>query len=398
MPWRKVVPVDEQRMRFVLDVERTGFQVSELCEVHGISRKTGYKWLGRYREEGREGLNDRSRRPHSCPHETSQEWKDRIITEKTRDDDHRRWGPKKIYAELKERYCSYHIPASSTIGEILKRQGLVKPRKRRRRRQRIYGESLTEPQRPNHVWAVDYKGHFRTQDGLRCDPLTVSDLYSRYVLEVRALPDESYIFARPAFEAVFKEYGLPEIIRSDNGPPFGSTGAGGLSRLSVWWILLGIEPEFITRGHPEENAIHERMHWTLKQEACKSASSNLRAQQRRFGKWRRSFNEARPHEGIGMKKPAQVYMPSGVRYYGRLVEPIYGPDYAIRSVRSDGRIKWCGRQRFVGEAFIGWHVGLKRIDEDRSQVYFGSFLLGDLFDNDQGGIRPSIIIPGKGKR
>jgi hypothetical protein len=243
------------------------------------------------------------------------------------------------------------------------------------------------------VWAVDYKGWFRTGDGQRCDPLTVSDLYSRYVLGLKALPNQAYSAARDVFEYLFSHHGLPEVIRSDNGSPFASTGAGGLSRLSVWWILLGIKLELIAPGHPEQNASHERMHLTLKQEACCPASANHRAQQRRFNKWRKEFNEQRPHEALQMKKPAQMYHRSDVTYLKNLIEPSYPPGYQVRRIRTSGEIKWCGRKRFIGEALKGVPVGIKRIDKNHSRVYFCSILLGDLHDADSRGLRPSVYVP-----
>lgn len=389
MAWKMVLPMEE-RFKFVLAVEHRDICIAELCRQFGISRKTGYKWITRYRAGGLEGLRERSRRPLSCPHKTEQLWVDRIIQQKLK---HPRWGPKKIRILLQEKGWSGPVPAASTIGNILDRAGLVKPRKRGRRSKGVFNGTLSRSQRPNHVWAVDYKGWFRTKDGQRCNPLTVSDLYSRYVLGVRALANQSHVAARDSFEQLFSRYGLPEIIRSDNGSPFASTGAAGLSRLSVWWILLGVELELIAPGHPEQNGSHERMHLTLKQEACCPASSNRRAQQRRFNRWRKQFNEQRPHEALKMKKPAQLYHRSERTYPKTPMEPSYPTGYQIRRVRTNGEIKWCGRKRFIGEALKGVRVGLKRIDQSYSQVYFDSILLGDLHDTDSRGLRSSDVVP-----
>ena len=389
MAWREVLPMDE-RVRFVLEVERGELSVAEICRLHGISRKTGYKWIARYHTEGLEGMRERSRRPLHCPHETSQEWQDRIIRVRLK---HPRWGPKKIRVILEELGVPGAIPAVATIGNIISRAGLVKSRRRPRQANPRWREPLTEAKVPNHVWAVDYKGWFRTRDGQRCDPLTVSDLCSRYVLDVRGLPNQSYIWARKSFEELFRQYGLPEIIRSDNGGPFASTGAGRLSRLSVWWMSLGIQPELITPGHPEQNGIHERMHLTLKQEACHPPAANRRAQQRRFNQWRIQFNEQRPHEALGMKKPAERYRDSERRYPRRLVEPSYPEGYQVRRVRSNGEIKWCGRKRFLGTALKGVPVGVKRLEQGRSQVYVGPILIGDLHDADSEGLRPTVSLP-----
>lgn len=389
MAWREVLPMDE-RVRFVLEVERGDLPVAEICRLYGISRKTGYKWIGRYLAEGLEGLRERSRRPLHCPHETSEAWQHRIIQARLK---HPRWGPKKLRVLLEEQGGSEPIPAVATIGNIISRAGLVKSPKKPRQANPRWQEALTEAVEPNHVWAVDYKGWFRTRDGQRCDPLTASDLCSRFVLDVRGLPDQSYLWARRAFEELFREYGLPEIIRSDNGGPFASTGPGHLSRLSIWWMLLGIRVELISPGRPEENGIHERMHLTLKQEACRPPSANRRAQQRRFNQWRRQFNEQRPHEALGMKRPIERYRVSERRYPRPLVEPTYPEGYQLRRVRSNGEIKWCGRKRFVGTVFKGVPVGVKRVDPGRSRVYFGSILLGDLHDADSGGLRPTVSLP-----
>jgi putative transposase len=274
------------------------------------------------------------------------------------------------------------------LGGILDRAGLVRRRRIRNKGKRFNGV-LTEAVYPNHVWAVDYKGWFRTQDGMRCEPLTISDVYSRYVVEVKTLTNQSYEQARKVFESVFREYGLPDIIRSDNGSPFASRGAGGLSRLSVWWILLGIKPEFTAPGHPEQNGIHERMHLTLKKEATRPASTNLRSQQRRFNRWRREFNENRPHEALGMKTPSEEYRRSSSIYIRGIKKNIkYPQGYDVRRVKTNGEIKWRGKRRYIGEAFKGVTLGIKQIEEGPNQVYFGSTLLGVLYEIDYRGLRP----------
>ncbi len=386
MAWKEVLPMDE-RARFVLEVERAEMSVAELCRRYGISRKTGYKWIRRYRAQGLYGIRERNSRPHTCPHTTSSEWKERIIKERIK---HCSWGPKKIREVLQRRGWEGRVPAASTLGGILDRAGLVRRRRIRHKGKRFNG-ALTEAMYPNHVWAVDYKGWFRTQDGRRCEPLTISDIYSRYVIEVKTLTNQSYEQARKVFESVFRNYGLPDIIRSDNGSPFASRGAGGLSRLSVWWILLGIKPEFIAPGHPEQNGIHERMHLTLKKEATRPASTNLRSQQRRFNRWRKEFNENRPHEALGMKTPSEEYRRSSSIYRRGIKKNIkYPQGYDIRRVKTNGEIKWSGKRRYIGEAFKGVTLGIKQIEEGRNQVYFGSILLGDLYEIDYRGLRPVV--------
>jgi len=390
MAWKKVLPMEE-RARFVLEVEKAEMSVAELCRRYGVSRKTGYKWIRRYRAEGLDGIRERSSRPHTCPHKTNQDWETRIITERVK---HSSWGPKKIRELLFRSSLEEKVPAASTIGDILRRAGLVS-RHRRRSRKTYYSGPLTEAMYPNHVWAVDYKGWFRTGDGKRCEPLTISDLYSRYVVEVRALPDQSYEQARGVFERVFEEYGLPEIIRSDNGGPFASRGAGGLSRLSVWWVLLGIKPGFIAKGHPEQNGVHERMHLTLKKEATVPASRNLREQQGRFDIWREEFNENRPHEALKMKVPAKRYRRSTrvcQRGINNKKQIKYPEGYKVRRVRRSGEIRWKGKMRFVGAVLKGEWVGIKQFEEGHNQVYFDYIFLGDLYDIDYKGLRPMVRV------
>lgn len=396
MAWKEVLPM-EQRAMFVLDVERAEMCVAELCRRYGVSRKTGYKWIRRYREEGLDGIRERSSRPHTCPHKTTTEWEERMIMERLK---YSTWGPKKIRELLERKGLDGKVPAASTIGDILRRAGLVS-RRRRRRRKTYYSGPLTQAKYPNHVLAVDYKGWFRTRDGVRCEPLTISDLYSRYVLEVKALPDQSYEQARRVFERVFENYGLPQIIRSDNGLPFASRGAGGLSRLSVWWVLLGIKPEYIAKGHPEQNGVHERMHLTLKNEATTPASRNLREQQKRFDIWRKEFNEKRPHEAINMKVPAQKYSRSKTVYHKGInnkKQINYPQGYVLRRVRTSGEIRWRGKKRFVGTAFIGETVGIKQVEEGHNQVYFDYILLGDLYDIDYTGLRPKVGVHQKDEK
>jgi putative transposase len=266
-------------------------------------------------------------------------------------------------------------PATSTIGEILRRHGLVVPR-RRRRTTPADGSPFSGIAGPNDTWCIDYKGWFRTRDGERCDPLTISDAHSRYLLRCQAVRSVDEHCARPLIEATFREFGLPRVIRSDNGPPFASVGVGGLSRLSVWWIKLGIRPERITPGRPCENGRHERMHGTLKRDACEPPASNRRAQQRCFDKFRRIYNDERPHEAIGNVAPSKLYRPSPRPYPARMPEIAYLNDWNIRMVRSNGEIKWRGEQLFIGEALAGEPLGLEEVDGGQWRVHFGPVFLG----------------------
>lgn len=386
MAWKQVLPM-EQIVRFVFEVEKGELNITQLCRLYGVSRKTGYKWIRRYKAQGLYGIRERNSHPRSCPHKTSKAIEALIIKQRIK---HPSWGPKKLRELMNREYGSCKIPASSTIGSIIKRAGLVKNKKRIRSRKPYYNGQLTQPRYCNHVWAVDYKGWFRTKDGRRCEPLTISDLHSRYVLEVSAVYDQSYEKARQVFERVFKEYGVPEIIRSDNGSPFSSIGAGGLSRLSVWWVELGIKPERITKGHPEQNGSHERMHLTLKNEATKPPSSTKRSQQRRFYKWRQKYNYERPHEALGMKTPGELYCKC-IRGNNKQKRIDYPNEYEVRRVRSNGEIKWKGRTRFIGQALRGKLVGIKRVERDYcSEVYFDTILLGELHDMDKTGIRKMV--------
>lgn len=388
MGWKRVLPMEE-RIRFVLEYQDYEKTMSALCRQYGVSRKTGYKWLHRYEGKGLAGLRERSHRSFRCPHETSKEIQQCILEERLR---HPTWGPKKIRERLKGRVEEEKVPAASTIGGILDRAGLIRRKRRRRKRIGIARAELTEPRGPNHVWAIDFKGYFRTGDGRRCDPLTVSDLYSRYVVGCDALLHQKGEGVERIVKRLFREYGLPTVIRCDNGSPFASRGAAGLSRLSVWWVLLGIMPELIDPGHPEQNGIHERMHRTLKEDTAKPPSGTRKGQQRRFNRWRREYNYERPHEALGMDVPASYYHASGREYPKKIEQPWY-PDYCrVRRVRSNGEIKWKNRRRFIGDALVGNLVGVREVDEGRQHVYFGPILLGALYDNDETGLRPTISV------
>jgi putative transposase len=382
MPWKKVLPMEE-KMAFIIKVKEGVGSFAAICRQYGVSRRTGYKWWRRYQKGGLAGLEERSHRPHGCPHQSAPKWRDRIVALRLR---HPSWGPKKLRIKLVERYGGKGMPVASTLGGMLKAKGLVRPR-RRRTRAVVERGILTRPGWANEVWAVDFKGWFRTGDGLRCDPLTMSDLFSRYVLCCQVVARQSYRAVRPVFERMFARYGLPEVIRVDNGSPFASSGPGGLSRLSVWWVSLGIKPEFIEPGHPEQNGVHERMHRTLKAETTRPAAANGRAQQKRMERWRRQFNEKRPHEGIGQRVPADLYQPSERRYGGGKIEQKYSAEYAVRRVRSNGEIRW-GGMRYVGQTLIGQRVGLRPIQAGRLGVWFGSRLMGELHEGESGGLRP----------
>jgi len=346
--------------------------VTELCEDFGISRKTAYKWWGRYLEFGPEGLKERSHAPAVVPWAISEAQAEAIVGLRRA---HPSWGPKKLRARLSQSAPSQSWPAPSTIGELLRRQQLSQPRKRRKSA-RPSPLPLRTALAPNDLWCTDFKGPFHTHDGVRCDPFTLTDAYSRYLLCVKAVAKAGYADCRSELERVFRENGLPRAIRSDNGPPFASVGVTGLTRLSVWWLKLGIMPERIEPGRPEQNGRHERMHRTLKAECATPPQANRGAQQSRFDQFRQEFNHQRPHEALGQTAPATHYTPSARSYPARLEDPAYPADYHERRVRHTGEIKWQGESVFLSEPLANEVVGVVETDDGDAEVYFGPMMLG----------------------
>jgi putative transposase len=387
MAWHEVAPMEE-RVRFVLKATREVVGFGELCAQFGISRKTGYKWLARYETQGLAGMREWSRRPHRSPTRLPADVAALILRERHR---HASWGPKKLRTILATKHGVTPVPAASTIGRILQQHGLTRTRRRRRPVSQPDRTTRTPATQPNAVWATDFKGWFRTQDGQRCDPLTISDLYSRYVLTCRLVPSQRIEAVRPVFRQVFRRFGLPTVLRVDNGLPFGSHGVAGLSQLSVWWLHLGIRVEFIEPAHPEQNGGHERMHRTLKAETARPPAASPRAQQGRFDRWRHTFNHERPHEALGMRCPAEDYVPSPHRYTDHPAAPAYPPHYHVRRVKRQGVIKWRKRYCFIGEALRGMRVGLVEVDEEAYDVYFGQLHLGRL--DREGRLQPVPRLP-----
>jgi transposase InsO family protein len=375
MPWNNT-PTTEQRQKFVTLANSGRFTISELCEQFAISRKCGHKWLARFAEGGGKALADGSRAPHSVPLRTSEAIERVVVSERRL---HPTWGPKKIRAVLERKHSMEAPPAISTLGDILKRNGMIEARRRRPGAFDVKRGELTESLRPNHVWATDFKGWFPTQDKERCDPLTVTDLFSRYLLGVQALPQATQAWTRMAYMSLFRTYGLPEIIRMDNGSPFGSIGPGGLSKLTVWWISLGIDVEFIKPASPQQNGSHERMHRTMKAECCKPVSVNRVAQQKRFDRWRKEFNEERPHEAIGQRVPDDVYRKSAIRLDDGIAVDLYGPQAETHPVSETGSVSWQGRSWHVGDAFAGQDVVFEpREDAWVVGVRFANLVLGEI--------------------
>lgn len=373
MPWKETCPMEE-RFGFIRDWLKHTWSVTGLCETYGISRKTGHKWIDRFKKSGEQGLVELSRARHSQANATSQEIEEKLVAIRLK---HRHWGPLKLLNRLEKREPEIIWPAPSTVGSILKRRGLVRLR-RLRRRVPLFEGLQQRPEEPNASWATDFKGWFRTQDGKRVDPLTITDLASRFLIRCQSVKKTNGVEIRSQFEKAFREHGMPGRIRSDNGPPFASVGLGGLSHLSVWWIRLGIMPERIRPGHPEENGSHERMHRTLKQETAQPSEKTNRGQQEAFDMFQKEFNYDRPHEALGMKTPSELYRRSDRPYPKRLPAMEYPSDFTVRRVRSRGTIRWAGDMTYVSEALIGELVGLKQSDENEWGLYFGPLCLATL--------------------
>jgi transposase InsO family protein len=359
--------------------------MSALCREFGISRKCGYKWAGRYYSDGVDGLRDRSRRPKSSPTAVEEAMAEFLLQARRT---YPFWGPRKLRAFLVERNPHATFPAPSTIGSLFKRHGLVIPPKKRRA-----GFTATQPfadcLAPNDVWCADFKGDFPL-DEQRCYPLTISDGFSRYLLRCKALSSTETTPSERVFDAAFREFGLPRAMRTDNGSPFAARAPGGLSRLAVKWVRLGIQLERIDPGHPEQNGRHERMHRTLKQEATIPPELNLGRQQRRFDDFRDCYNNERPHEALGNKTPASVYTPSPRAFPSKLPEIEYPSRYELRRVRSNGIIQWRGERIFLSTALADEVVGLEDLHDRRWRVRFGPIVLAVL---DEKSWPPRIVVP-----
>jgi transposase InsO family protein len=354
----------DERVRFVYEYERDEQTMTELCKSFGVSRESGYVWLRRYRQSGLEGLLSLNRAPRSHPNQTA-EPVERVVLELRQA--HMRWGPRKLKRMLERDQPGRVWPATSTIGEIVKRAGLVAPPKQRRRTE-PYTQPLAHAVESNRVWCADFKGWFKSGDGARIDPLTISDACSRYLLRSQAVEKTNTERVQAIFQAAFREYGLPQAIRTDNGAPFASSAIAGLSRLAVWWIKLGIMPERIQAGHPEQNGRHERMHRTLKQEVRPAA--NWRAQQLELDRFRTEYNQVRPHEALAMQTPASVYEPSLRPYPARVPEVEYPDTMEVRTVKSHGHFRWKKQDVFLSEVLWGEPIGLLPLDDGGYTVYF----------------------------
>lgn len=378
MPWMETCVMDE-RLRFVATHLGGLETMSGLCRQFGISRKTGYKWLARYRAEGIGGLNDRSRAPRCNPRALDGALVDEILAVRQR---YPNWGPRKVKAWLEDNRGERAWPPASSIGNLFDRAGLTRPRKRRQRTP-MQTRPFAACHQANDVWCVDFKGWFLTGDGIQVDPLTLSDAHSRYLLRCEVVERGDQVHVWPVFEGAFREFGLPKAVRSDNGPPFASRGAAGLSRLAVKLIKAGVLPERIAPGKPHQNGRHERLHLTLKQDTASPPAASLAAQLLRFHDFQRIYNHERPHEALGQQPPGRIYQPSPRAWDGRLRAPDYPDQAQVRRVRSSGEIKWKSRSIFISKALRHEPVGLYEIAEDTWQIKYGSILLGILKGRDK---------------
>jgi len=376
MPW-EISDVEHIRMEFVLIAREPEVSMSEACRQFRVSRRTGYKWLRRYEKHGLPGLTDGSRRPKSSPLQVSGDVVVELLGLRAK---HETWGPKKLQARLARTSVEPSaVPSVATIGRILRRSGKSEARGRGRPPRCLPTGPLSKAQGPNAVWTVDFKGWWRTRDGKRCEPLSIRDLYSRYILCLRPVLRRHTDDVRRVFEEVFERYGLPDIIRSDNGGPFASlTGPQGLTRLSAWWRSIGIKLERIDPGHPEQNGGHERMHKDLAKEIQEQPGATVAEEAQRLEHWRVEFNLARPHEALAMKLPGEVYHRSGREL--RDVRPyVYPLDMVRRHVRRDGCILISGQSVYLSQALGKLDVGLERLSATGWRVWFCDLAVSEIY-------------------
>ncbi|MFA4986721.1 MAG: IS481 family transposase [Candidatus Brocadiia bacterium] len=390
MPW-KTKGIEGEREGFVAIAACAEVNISELCRMYGISRKIGYKWYNRFLKYGKPGLRNRSRKPKTSPLQIGSDIVIRIV--KLRGE-HPRWGPKKLRAYLLKDGCPIEeVPSRGTIARMLKRAGLSEPKHRGRPRKNQPADEITQPQEPNDIWTVDFKGWWRTMDGKRCEPLTVRDLYSRYILCLKPMARRNTEVTKAVFEGLFTKFGLPKRIRCDNGSPFASmSGPQGLTQLSAWWRWLGIELERIQPGHPEQNGAHERMHLDIALEIEGQPGMTIEEEEKRLEEWRTEYNTIRPHEGIGQRRPADLYQISR-RRLGDAVPTHYQDCPEIRRVGNGGKIKLDGVGRFISEALTKYDVKLKPVSCDLVEVWFCNLCLGVLDRTQVTPLQPTASSP-----
>ncbi len=370
MPWQELSPVN-LRMHFISEWQRGIRSITELCAEYAVSRRTGYKWIARFQAQGPRGLHDQSRRPHESPDATDPRIVAQLVALRHA---HPSWGPRKLLKKARQRDPQRCWPCRATVWRLLKARGLVRQRPTRSRP--VAAHPLGLITRANEVWTTDFKGHFRTGDRVYCYPLTLRDGFSRYVLRCDALTTTRYEPTRRCFEQAFAAYGLPERIRSDNGGPFASTGLAGLSRLSVWWLRLGIRLERIAPGHPEQNGSHEQFHRVLKAETTRPPAAHARAQQQRFTAFVREYNQERPHEALGDEVPARYFTPSPRVLPVRLPPLEYPGHFEVRRVSLMGQCGWRNHVLFLSGALAGELVGFEEIDDGLWTIYYADVALG----------------------
>lgn len=374
MSWKEDKDVAEIRFDFIRLVQDGRYTVVELCDRFGVARSTAYKWIDRYLHGQFEGLRDRRRGPIRPACKTPQLLEELILKERER---HRTWGPRKLLVTLASDFPDIQWPAPSTVYEILKRHGRIQS-KRPRRKHEHPGKPFVASDLPNSIWAADYKGQFRLGNGSICYPLTVTDHFSRTLLACQALASTGLKSARAVFLGLFKAYGLPEAILTDNGIPFASVGLAGLSQLSIWWMRLGIRHLRTQPSHPQQNGRHERMHRTLKAEATKPPAQTMRGQQAVFDRFRHEYNQLRPHEAHGQRPPFQFYEPSPRPYPARLPPLDYPGNFVVRKVATNGSFRWLSSVVFLTRALEGQYIGLEETGDGTWSIYFAKTLIGRL--------------------
>jgi transposase InsO family protein len=372
MPWKESRAVD-QRLQFLAEYQTKETTIIDLCRQFGISRPTAYKWIKRYEQLGPEGLSELSRRPKSCSHAILEQIENEVLAVRNR---HPTWGPRKIRARLEHLDPGADWPAPSTIGQILNRAGLTKPQ-RIRRRVTPSAQPFGNITAPNQGWCIDFKGWFRTGDGQRCDPLTITDAFSRYLIRCQVVNKMDTPHVMAVCDAAMREFGLPDRIRSDNGSPFSGPGLLGLSRLSLKWLRLGIGHERIQPGCPQQNGRHERMHRTLKDETTQPPAATRASQQRRFNEFRKLFNNERPHEALEYQTPSQLYVCSARPYPNHIPEFEYTREFLVRAINHSGDMSWHQGRVFISRILGGDRVGLLQISDERYRVFYGPLVLGE---------------------
>lgn len=378
MPWLETAPVDE-RNRFIDDALSDRFTMAALCARYGVSRRVGYKWLARFEEEGRQGLRDRSRAPHHCPHRIRPELAELLCAFRRA---HPFWGARKLLRILSQRHRDIRDwPAPSTTADLLARRGLVQ--RRRRRRTPVHpGVVAPVTTAPNDLWTADFKGEFRTGNGVYCYPLTIADQHSRFLLTCHGLLSTQTVTARPVFERTFREYGLPRAIRTDNGVPFATQAIHGLSFLNVWWMRLGIQHQRILPGRPDQNGAHERMHRTLKRQAVRPVQRSCAAQQRAFDAFRREYNTERPHEALDQDTPGSRYRASPRPYPHRLPPLEYPGHFVVKKVTTGGTFRFRRRLLHLANALVDQPIGLEETDDGIWAIHFNTVLIATLDERD----------------